>query len=326
MSLAVLLFYNSYFIINQTSNTMRFHSKIAVVFFLLAIKAAPSVAQLPITHVYCFDMERDGAGINVKNARFLTGFNPRGYNNQPQWINNNELYLAVQTPNDTNQTDIVSLSLLNGTLTRVTATAESEYSPAATPDRRMFSCVRVDASTYNATQRLWGYPYDRSSSGRDLLPLHQNIGYHCWMTDKKVALFIVDGQQNHLKMANIDDQSSIQLVNGIGRSLARMNDGKLAFVQKSTPQSWQIKSMDPSSYNSTTLIETLPGSEDFAILADGTFIMGHGGKLYGFNPTDAVKEWRELADLTKYGLTNIRRIAVSREMDKIAIVTDVPRR
>jgi hypothetical protein len=305
---------------------MRFFSKMAVAFFILAIKATPSVAQLPVTHVYCFDMERDGAGINVKNARFLTGFNPRGYNNQPQWINNNELYLSVQTPADTNQTDIVSLSLLNNTLTRVTATAESEYSPTATPDRRMFSCVRVDASAYGGAQRLWAYPYDRSNSGRDLLQLHQSIGYHCWLSDKKVALFIVDGQQNHLKLANIEDQSSIQLVNGIGRSMARMNDGKLAFVQKASATSWQIKTLDPVSYNTSLLIETLPGSEDFALLADGTFIMGHLGKLYAFNATDAVKEWRELVDLSKYGLTNIKRIAISRDMDKIAIVTDVPKR
>ncbi len=305
---------------------MSFCSKIVAVLFLFATQATPSVAQLPNTNVYCFDMERDGAGINVKNARFLTIYNPRGYNNQPQWINNNELYLAVQTPYDTNQTDIVSLSLLNNTLTRVTATAESEYSPTATPDRRMFSCVRVDAAAYGGAQRLWAYPYDRSNGGRDLLQLHQRIGYHCWLTDKKVALFIVDGQQNHLKLANIEDQSSIDLMSGIGRSMARMSDGKLAFVQKASAQSWQIKTLDPNSYNTTLLIETLPGSEDFALLADGTFIMGHGGKLYGFNPTDAVKEWRELVDLSKYGLTNIKRLAVSREMDKIAIVTDVPKR
>jgi hypothetical protein len=76
----------------------------------------------------------------------------------------------------------------------------------------------------------------------------------------------------------------------------------------------------------TLFLTTQLCSEDFALLADGTFIMGNGGKLYAFNATDAVKEWRELVDLTKYGLTNIKRIAISREMDKIAIVTDVPKR
>lgn len=302
---------------------MSLYSKFIAVVFLFAIKATPSVSQLPVSHVYCFDMERDGASINVKNARFLTAFNQNGYNNQPQWVNNNELYLAVQTPYDTNQTDILSLSVLTNTVTRITATAESEYSPTVMPDRRSFSCVRVDVPSAGGMQRLWSYPYDRSNGGRDLLSLQQNIGYHCWLSDKKVALFIVNGSQNYLKLANIDDQSSIQLMSGIGRSMARMSDGKLAYVQKATPQTWYIKALDPISYSSTILIETLQGSEDFTLMPDGTFLMAFASKLYSFNPADSVKEWKEIADLAKYGLTNIKRIAISRNMDKIAIVNDV---
>ena len=305
---------------------MRFYSKIALVVFLFAMKATPSVSQLPTTHVYCFNMERDGAGINVKNARFLTVFNPRGYNNQPQWVNNNELYLSVQTPFDTNQTDILSLSLLNNTVTRVTATAESEYSPTVTPDPRSFSCVRADVPSRGGAQRLWSYPYDRSDGGRDLLSLHQGVGYHCWLTNEKVALFIVNGQENYLKIANVKDQSSIQLSGGIGRCLMRMSDGKLAYIQKATAQTWYIKSLDPITYNSNIIIETLPGSEDFDLMPDGTFIMGYGAKLYGYNLSDPEKRWKEMVDLSQYGLTNIKRIAISRELDKIAIVNDVARR
>ena len=310
----------------QTSSTMKLSTKIALVVSLFALKATPSVAQLPISHVYSFNMERDGAGINVKNARFLTGFNLYGYNNQPQWVNNNELYIAVQTPYDTSQTEILSLSLLNNTVTRVTATAESEYSPTVTPDPRSFSCVRVDVASRGGAQRLWSYPYDRSDGGRDLLSLHQGVGYHCWLSNDKVAMFIVNGQENYLKIVNVKDQSSIQLGGGIGRCLSRMSDGKLAFVQKATAQTWYIKSLDPITYNSNILIETLPGSEDFDLMPDGTFIMGYGSKLYGFNPLDLEKRWKELVDLSKYGLTNIKRISISRELDKIAVVNDVPRR
>ncbi|MBL7815184.1 MAG: hypothetical protein JNL70_09240 [Saprospiraceae bacterium] len=295
----------------------------AAILVLLAAQATPSVSQLPVTQVFCFDMERDGAGINVKNARYMTAFNPRGYNNQPQWMNNNELYLSVQTPLDTSQTEVLSLSLLNNTAIRVTATAESEYSPTPMLDRRSFSCIRADVAAAGGTQRLWAYPLDRSNGGRDLLPLQQNIGYHCWLSDKKVALFIVNGQENYLKITNIEDQTSIELTKGIGRSLARMKDGKLAFVQKATAQTWYIKSLDPNTYESQILIETLPNAEDYALLPDGTFIMGYASKLYGYNPADATKEWRELVDLSKYGLTNIKRLAISRDQDKIAIVNDI---
>ena len=269
----------------------------------------PSVCQLPNTNVYCLDMEKFGEQIEFKNARFLTGFNPYGYNNQPQWINNNELYIAVQTPYDTSQTEIYALSLVNTTLAQVTATRESEYSPMLMPDRKNVSCIRVDA-TRAGTQRLWTYPIDRINSGRDLLPLHQDIGYHCWLSDKKLALFIVNGASNYLKLVNVEDQSSIQLQAGIGRSLARMNDGKLAFVQKATPQTWYIKSMDANSYATDIVIETLSGSEDFALLPDGTFIMGNAGKLYSYKMGNPQKQWTEIADLNKYGITVIRLILV----------------
>ena len=301
---------------------MSLYSKILTGVLLLALKATPSVAQLPTTNVYCLDMARDGAGLSVKNARFLTVFNTRGYNNQPQWMNNNELFVAVQTPYDTNQTDILSLSVFNNMVTRITATAESEYSPTIMPDRRNFSCIRADVTSNGGSQRLWSYPLDRSNNGRDLLPLQQNIGYHCWLTDKKVALFIVEGERNQLRIANIDDQSSVQLMGGIGRSMARMGDGKLAFVQKESPQKWVIKSLDPTSYTTTPIIETIAGSEDFALMPDGTFLMGFGSKLYIYNLSDPSKEWREAVDLLKYGITNIKRIAVSRDLDKIAIVND----
>jgi hypothetical protein len=300
---------------------MSIYSKIMGVVFIFALKATPSVSQLPVTQVFCFDIDRDGAGLVVKNARFLTAFNPQGYNNQPQWVNNNELYIAIQTPNDTNQTEVLSLSVLNNTLTRITATAESEYSPTVMPDRRSFSCVRTDADG-SGTQRLWSYPFDRSNSGRDLMTLQQNVGYHCWLSDKKVALFIVDGQHNYLKIASVEDQSSIQLMKDIGRSMARMGDGKLAYIQKGTSP-WLIKALDPVSYNSTDVIETLPGSEDFTLMADGTFLMAHGAKLYAYNASDTTKEWRELDDLTRFGVTNIKRLAISRNMDKIAIVNDM---
>lgn len=300
---------------------MSFFSKIVAVAIIIVSQMTPSVAQLPNTQVFAFDLGRDGAGFTFLKCKMLTSFNPYGYNNQPQWVNNNELYLAVQFPNDTNQTDIWSLSLLNNVITRVTATPESEYSPTLMANRTSVSCVRVDAGR-SPVQRLWMYPLDRSSVGKDLLPLHQGVGYHCWLSDKKVALFVVDGSNNYLKLVNAEDQSSIQLTGGIGRSLARMNDGKLAYIHKQTQKQWLIKTLDPLSYSGTTIAETIPGCEDFALLADGTFLMGAGSKMYAIYPSDPQKEWREVADLAQFGITNIKRLAVSREGDKIAIVND----
>ena len=279
---------------------------------------------LPNTNIFCFDMDKFGEQYEFKNPKFLTGFNPTGYNNQPNWMNNNELYISVMTPRDTFQTDIYSLSFLNNVITRITSTTESEYSPTLTPDRKHFSCVRVDVGRQPA-QRLWIYPLDRTDAGRDILPLHQSVGYHSWLTDKKVALFTLDGGNNFLKIVNVEDQSSIQLMSGIGRSFGKLPDGRLAFIQKASAQTWYIKSLDPISYSSDIVIQTLPGSEDFVILPDGTIFMGNGSKLYTYKFGDVQKEWREVMDFAKYGIGNIKRMAINRDLNRIALVNDFSR-
>lgn len=302
---------------------MHFPKQIFILCIVTFISISAIQSQsLPSTNIYSFDMDKFGEQFEFKNPKFLTGFNPTGFNNQPQWMNNNELYLSVMTPRDTFQTDIYSLSFLNNVLTRVTSTAESEYSPTLSPDRKHFSCVRVDAGRGTA-QRLWIYPLDRADAGRDLLSLHQSIGYHTWLTDKKVALFTLDGSSNYLKIVNVEDQSSIQLLSGIGRSFGKLPDGKLAFVQKATAQTWYIKSMDPITYATQIIMQTLPGSEDFSVLADGTIFMGNGGKLYAYKYGDAQKEWREAMDFSKFGIGNIKRLAVNRDQNRIAIVNDM---
>jgi hypothetical protein len=53
------------------------------------------MAQLPTTNVYLFSIQRTGDNFTFYNPRFLTGFNKYGYNNQPHFVSNNEIYLTV---------------------------------------------------------------------------------------------------------------------------------------------------------------------------------------------------------------------------------------
>ena len=68
------------------------------------------------------------------------------------------------------------------------------------------------------------------------------------------------------------------------------------------------------------IIASLGGVEDFAVLPDGSYIMGRGSKLYKFNRFRD-EDWIEIADLRYYNITNISRLAVSPDL-KIAIVAD----
>lgn len=252
--------------------------------------------------------------------RLLTAFNPKGYNNQPNFFSGNELYLTVQTPGDTTQTEIVALDLLRTTMTPVTATAATaEYSPTPMPGGRRFSAVRVEE---DGSQRLWSFPIDRSDNGRPEFPGIYGVGYHCWLRDTLAALFIVGANdaQHVLYVAGTREQKLRRITANPGRCLQKLPDGKLAFVQKATPQTWYLKTYDPQKQSFEIVAKMPADSEDFAILPDGAYLSGRGAKLYQFKP-GANLDWKEIADLSKYGVHHITRLAVSGE-GKLALVAD----
>jgi hypothetical protein len=251
--------------------------------------------------------------------RFLTTFNRSGYNNQPAFFSDNILYLTVQMPEDTNQTEVYALDLLLRTRTRVTATpATSEYSPTPMPGGKRFSAVRVEED--GSTQRLWSFPVDQSDNGRPEFPGIAGVGYHCWLRDTLAALFIV-GQDNNphvLQLVGTKLQRPRRIASNIGRCLQVAPGGRLAFVQKATEQTWYLKTYDPKLQTSEIMVKMPPGSEDYVFLPNGAILTGSGAKLFQYKPgRDA--EWREAADLSTYGVKSISRLAVSRD-GKLAVV------
>lgn len=271
---------------------------------------------VPSTKVYTFKMVKTGNAFRFTNPRHLTGFNPNGYNNQPHFINDETLYLTVQFPDDA-QTDIYALNLRKNAITRVTKTVEGEYSPTRIPSSSSFSAVRVEADG-QSTQRLWKFPINRTSEGQPVFSDITGIGYHQWLGSAKVALFIVD-TPNKMMIANQETGSAVELLTNIGRGFQQMGNEKLAFIHKVTEDSWYIKEMDSFTYRFKEIVQTLPGSEDFLYLRDGTFLMGNGSKLYKYNKIFD-KEWRQIADFGNYGITDITRLAIS-DNGTIAIVS-----
>jgi hypothetical protein len=257
----------------------------------------------------------------LDNPTYLTYFNPTGYNNQPMFVNDDELFIATRYPNQ-DQTDIYLLNLRRKTKSQVTETAESEFSPTLMPDLFSFSAVRVEE---NGNQRLWQFPTDRLDNGKPVFKYIDNIGYHHWINSRRVALFLVGQNTNKLAIADVSTDQTRDVVSNIGRCFKTMpRTGNLLFVHKVSPRTWYIKQINAyDEYAKGEIVaQTLPGSEDFLVLDDGTFIMGNGSKLFKFHPSyDNDKGWQEIADLKYYGIRNITRLALSSN-NKIAVVTE----
>lgn len=278
-----------------------------------------------VSNVYVLDILQVNEGLNDKfefsNPRYVTDFNAQGYNNQPRFFSDSELYITCQSPYE-EQTDIYLLDFKTKKKYQVTETLEAEYSPTLMPDGFNFSAVRTEGG---GVQRLWQFPVDRLSDGRPVLKYTENVGYHHWINSRRLALFLVD-EPNYLAIANVATDEIKRYVSNIGRCFyTNPTNGKLAFVHKVSNRTWYIKEMDvySTSGQSDIVTTTLPNGEDFVITRNGTYLMGRGSKLYKYHPVkDGDKGWREVLDMRTYGIRNIRRLALSEDGRKLAMVNE----
>lgn len=267
-----------------------------------------AAGQLPETDAYLFTFFNNGVKVSLNSPRYISGMNPSGYNNQPAFNGPNELYLTTDLYDET-FTELIKLDLLGQEYTRVTATDSiSEYSPNPRAPNDMLSCIRVERD--GKTQSLYQYPLDHSNAGSRLLKNMDNIGYHYWLSDTEVALFLVTDPVS-LVIADIETGTVRLVSENVGRCLKQDSDGNLLYVHKVRTDLWYIKSYDLEQQASVILVKTLPDSEDFELLPDGTLLMGSGSVLKSINPS-IDEYWKEAADLYDLGITKITRLAASR--------------
>ncbi|MEL6123198.1 MAG: hypothetical protein AAFR14_05710 [Bacteroidota bacterium] len=199
----------------------------------------------------------------------------------------------------------------------MTATEESEYSPTTRPGGDSFSVIRqeLDDST-PVPQVLWTYPLDQDMGGELTVDL-SNIGYHTWLTESEVALYLVD-DPNQLVLYDVNEEKQTYIAYDVGRALKTTNDGELIYLHK-IGSSWNIRKYDPRLDRSILLVRALEGQEDFTILPNGDLISSQGSTLYGVSlQPGSSREWTPIADLSSVGISSISRIAA--RGDKIVFV------
>lgn len=286
------------------------------IIFCLGASLLLFAQDLPVTNIYLFELEQESDTVILfKSPRYLSDFNPKGYNNQPCFIRENELLISARMV-DSDQNEIYSLNLEKGTKLQVTKTVESEYSPTLMPDQFNFSAIRVEADE-NGTQRLWQFPISRQNDGKPVFEYLIDIGYHQWLDKNRVVLFIVS-DPNYMVVADVSDGSTQQLSTNIGRSFKMLKNGNLAYIHKATESTWFIKELNSKTLRSEIIVQTLQGSEDFTIMADGTFLMGRGSKLYKYHPQKN-EDWIEIGDFRDYNISSISRLEISKG-GKLALV------
>ncbi len=276
--------------------------------FLFA--ACETIAQAPpSTDVYLASLATSDDGVRLGSPVNVT--RRTGYDNQPCFLDDGLLYTAI---GDDGQADVWIYDLESRQRRRLTETPESEYSPTPIPGEDAISVVRVEA---DETQRLWRFPLQGGEPDL-LLPNVQPVGYHAWSDSQNLLLFVL-GEPNTLQHARRGDGVGRVLAENIGRALRRVpGSDRIGFVHKEGEAKWTIRSIDPASGKTFTILETRPKREDFAWSPSGKLWMGDGSALY---LADAAQgRWRQVVDFAQHELSEITRIAVHPEERWLAFV------
>jgi hypothetical protein len=199
----------------------------------------------------------------------------------------------------------------------ITTTNEREYSPTLTPDKQFLSCI---IQRDNGAQDLGKYPVDGGEAALILDSLI--IGYHVWVDNSHLGLFVLGGQgnPNNLHYMRLPTKKDTVLAIGIGRSLHKIpGERSFSFIQNGESEN-KIMKFNTQTQKISEIAATMNKGQDIAWTQDGKILTSDGTKLY-FITAKKPKGWMpvEIEEGSNL-LKSVTRIAVNAKGDKIAVV------
>jgi Tol biopolymer transport system component len=280
-------------------------------------EAQSTASQAPDTEIHLADLDLQASPPTVSNLRNATA--REGYDNQPFFADGSREFFYTSIRDG--QADIYAYDLASGQSRRVHHHPANEYSPTLMPGGAGISMIREDAGV----QKLWHV----SPTGDDLgpvLPDVVDVGYHAWLSPTDVALFVLDTEagRHRLEIVHLPDQTRKPIAENIGRCMAVYPrslepTGAITYVALADDESapHRILRYDLETGQSAELLQTRPGSQDYAWAPDGSLLMVEDTDLYRWTKR---RGWQRLAELAEPGSVEITRLAVSEDGKQLAFV------
>ena len=267
----------------------------------------------PDSEVFLFDIEFTKDSLKLSNIRNIS--ESQGYDNQPSF-SSDSIILFASTRED--QTDIKAYNTLTFKTTWLTDTEASEYSPLKIPGKEAFSAVKLEK---DGQQHL--YSYNLNNTAESVLLIDDIvIGYHLWLHKNIIISSILKDENLTLTVSDFRFKKHKDLVDNVGRSLHKIpgsgGEPIFSFVDKNI-KPWQLVSFDLEKLKARALFEMMPNVEDLIWLNDKVVLSGKGQNL--FTHTNRKRgDWKLVASLEPFGITNITRMAISPNGSQLAVV------
>ena len=266
------------------------------------------------SEIFLLDIKFKQDKIEISNVKKIS--NNKGYNNQPIFVSNDKILFTSER---NLQNDIVQYDSSENSLKYLTNTLTSEYSPIR------YKKNKVTAVSLDKKGEQYLRIYDIKDNTFKIPFTDKIVGYYNY--SKKIRNLIIssvlENNQLVLYTSNLKTKEHTYIDNNTGRSIHnipknKFGEEKISYISKKD-SIWNINYVDLSSYNTKTITTTLNNNEDICWFKDGSILTSYKNNLYIFN-SKLSKDWKLLCSLEEYGITNISRIAINPDNDKLALV------
>jgi len=266
------------------------------------------------SEIFLLDIKFKQDKIEISNVKKIS--NNKGYNNQPIFVSNDKILFTSER---NLQNDIVQYDSSENSLKYLTNTLTSEYSPIR------YKKNKVTAVSLNEKGEQYLRIYNIKDNTFKIPFTDKIVGYYNY--SKKIRNLIIssvlENNQLVLYTSNLKTKEHTYIDNNTGRSIHnipknKFEEEKISYISKKD-SIWNINYVDLSSYNTKTITTTLNNNEDICWFKDGSILTSYKNNLYIFN-SKLSKDWKLLCSLEEYGITNISRIAINPDNDKLALV------
>ena len=265
--------------------------------------------------VFMMDFTLNDETMNISGLKNISN-NP-GYDSQPFFTDANQLvYAGTQN----GQTDIVMYDLTTNTSNIVNITTlGGEYSPKQIPGSKDIAAVRLDT---NGLQRLYSYSQADTNLGASRMLLDTlEVAYFAFFDSSRIVASVLGVNQLNLVVANLKTKQVTPYIENSGRSIHNIPQStSVSYTLSNEDKNMDVYILDLDQGAESFFVCQLPvGVQDHCWINDNQLLLGSGSKIYLYDMFGS-QQWKEVADLSGYNISDINRITVNPQGNKIALV------
>ena len=266
------------------------------------------------SEIHLFELSINDGKYTLKNGRNISN-NP-DYDSQPYFSpENNSLFFS--SARDGKQTDIYEYNIKTESLTQITKTAHSEFSPKPVGNTGNVSYVSEGNNPYNTVWHI-----DKNTSKEEwLLNSTEPVGYYQANHETGDVLFWSRYGWSVKYLNTKTNDNRFVSGNALPSSPQQIpNTNNFSFVHRQTNSMHWIKSFDPKAFSITHIAPIFDSNYEYAWAPNGDILRFNENRLSVWKQGNKDFKWligQDLSDLIK---GKIARLTVSSNGKYLALV------